>query len=146
MNFKDPILGRPCRALTLDVINSSEMQAFFDEMLAFSRGDRATRIKHVLVGLAAPQVGRDVRVIIVDVLANGKGGVGDARLYINPEIIERSEETEEWYEGCYSTGQVKGIVVGQVKLRFGRRIATDMITRDPFRLYCAYFFSMKSIT
>ncbi len=110
VNFQDPILTRKSRHLMAEEIHTSQMQQFFDEILAFSRGEQGDQNKHVLVGLAAPQVGRDVRVIVVDLMANGKGGIGDARLYINPEIIEHSEDTEEWYEGCYSTGHVKGIV------------------------------------
>jgi peptide deformylase len=50
------------------------------------------------------------RVIIVDSEANGKGKVGSIKEYINPEIIEVSGEEEEWYEGCFSTGNVTGIV------------------------------------
>lgn len=86
------------------------MQQFFDQMLVFGRGEQDDLNKSVLVGLAAPQVGKNIRVILVDVKADGKGHVSDLRLYINPEITEKSDEVDEWYEGCYSTGQVKGIV------------------------------------
>lgn len=80
------------------------MHAFFAE------GEQGDQQKSILVGLAAPQIGKNIRVILVDLKADGKGYTSDLRLYVNSEIIEKSKETEEWYEGCYSTGDVKGIV------------------------------------
>lgn len=50
------------------------------------------------------------RIILVDVKADGKGMVGDIRIYINPEITWESKKETEWYEGCYSTDRVCGIV------------------------------------
>jgi peptide deformylase len=76
----------------------------------FAKGEQSDQQKHILVGLAAPQIGKRIRVILVDIKADGKGRVSDLHLYINPEIIEVSSETNSWYEGCFSTGNVKGIV------------------------------------
>lgn len=57
------------------------------------------------VGLAAPQVGLDISLFIVD----GSGMVEDfpeledfKRVFINAEIIEESDETERDFEGCLS--------------------------------------------
>ncbi len=57
------------------------------------------------VGLAAPQVGRNVRILVVD----GTGLTdtypdlkGFRRAMINPEIIEKSEEATTYSEGCLS--------------------------------------------
>ena len=105
-----PLLRAKSRPLSEKEISDPKMQQLFDEMLAFAKGEQTDQQKHILVGLAAPQIGKDVRIILVDVKADGKGSVSDLRLYINPEIIECSEEKEEWYEGCFSTGNVKGIV------------------------------------
>lgn len=110
VDCEDPILNSRCEPLTLEMINDHKMQQFFDSMLAFARGEQSDQQKHVLVGLAAPQIGIALRVILVDIQANGKGGVAQLCLYINPEIIEFSEGTEVWYEACFSTGHVKGIV------------------------------------
>jgi peptide deformylase len=106
----DPILETKSRALTQEEIQDSRTQQFFDHMLLLARGEQGNARKSILVGLAAPQIGHAIRVILVDVQANGKGLVAELRLYINPEIVAYSEETEEWYEGCYSTGNIKGIV------------------------------------
>lgn len=52
------------------------------------------------VGLAAPQVGRSVRLICVD--QTGPKERAELRVYINPEIVERGEEMVESEEGCLS--------------------------------------------
>jgi peptide deformylase len=119
VDYNDPILDVRCSSLTEEEIKDPAMQKLFDGMFAFARGEQSDQQKHVLVGLAAPQIGKDIRVILVDTKADGKGGVSELRLYINPEILEFSQETEEWYEGCFSTGNVKGIVKRprQVKIK-----------------------------
>lgn len=56
-------------------------------------------------GLAAPQVGRSLRILIVDgtVLSDVYGYLKDfRRVMINPVLIEESEETSEYSEGCLS--------------------------------------------
>jgi peptide deformylase len=110
IDFNDPILDSPARPLSPVEIKSPEMQKLFDALLSFAKGEQGDLQKHVLVGLAAPQVGIGLQVILVDTEANGKGKVAHLRLYINPKITAFSQETESWYEGCYSTGNVKGVV------------------------------------
>jgi peptide deformylase len=110
VHVNDPILETASRQLSLKEINDPKTQAFFDAMLTFARGEQDDLEKRVLVGLAAPQVGKDIRLIVVDICANGKGQTGQLCLYVNPEIVTFSHETEQWYEACYSTGNVKGIV------------------------------------
>lgn len=48
------------------------------------------------VGLAAPQVGINKRIFVIDI------GDGNLRKVINPEFIEKSEECETNEEGCLS--------------------------------------------
>lgn len=48
------------------------------------------------VGLAAPQIGRGIRVFVV------KADDGVERTFINPQIIETSVETCSYEEGCLS--------------------------------------------
>lgn len=52
------------------------------------------------VGLAAPQVGMSLRVIVIDINSK-EGGKGGLISLINPEIIEHSGEVA-WEEGCLS--------------------------------------------
>lgn len=50
-------------------------------------------------GLAAPQVGKSLRILVLD--DNGSKGPRDPRVYINPEIVE-SEGEMLGEEGCLS--------------------------------------------
>ncbi len=57
------------------------------------------------VGLAAPQIGRNIRLFIVDATpwADDDSSLADfRRTFINPEIYECSEEQEFYNEGCLS--------------------------------------------
>lgn len=96
---------------------SKELEVIIEKMLLIAYGEQSDRKKPVLVGLAAPQIGIDKRIILVDAGANGKGDVSNLMVFVNPEIIWQSDESAEWYEGCYSTGQVCGIVSRPVTVR-----------------------------
>ena len=57
------------------------------------------------VGLAAPQIGKNIRLFVVDCTPWGEDdpSLADYRkVFINAEIYERSEETELFEEGCLS--------------------------------------------
>jgi peptide deformylase len=65
------------------------------------------------VGLAAPQVGKSIRVLIVDGTMLSKDMPeldGFKRVMINPVIKEESEELIEFNEGCLSIPDVNAIV------------------------------------
>ncbi len=105
----DSLLTRVAAEVNLADINSNDISKDIAEIFLVARGEQGE--KKTLVGLAAPQIGISKRIIVVDVMADGKGKVGDLRLYINPEIVWKSEtDGEEWYEGCFSTAQVCGVV------------------------------------
>lgn len=106
----DPILSRPSAPVSKEEIGTPLLRELIQRMFKIARGEREHRDKKIMVGLAAPQIGVAKRVILVDIGANGKGGISQLKAYINPKIISRSEEEAEWYEGCYSTGCVTGIV------------------------------------
>lgn len=61
------------------------------------------------VGLAAPQVGRNIRLIICKLNPGEKNEV--IVPMVNPELVEISEECEEGEEGCLSLPEVWGKVV-----------------------------------
>lgn len=106
----DHILVQTAGEIPIKDIASENTQKVIDKMLAFAYPEQSDRQKPVLVGLAAPQVKISKRLILVDVGADGHGGVSDLRVYINPEITWTSKEKEKWYEGCFSTDRVCGIV------------------------------------
>ncbi|MBI2600148.1 peptide deformylase [Candidatus Daviesbacteria bacterium] len=94
----------------LKLNNPLEILNIIEKMLKIAYGQQKDNKKAVMVGLAAPQIGISKKIILVDIAANGKGKVGDLRVYINPQIIWKSKKMGEWYEGCYSTGNICGIV------------------------------------
>ncbi len=53
------------------------------------------------IGLAAPQVGEAIRMIVVDTEWNEEGNERDPLILVNPEIIDRDGKIV-WTEGCLS--------------------------------------------
>ncbi len=118
----NPLLKKIAEEVSGSQLNSPEIRNIAEVMLKIIKGEQKGHKKGV--GLAAPQIGISKRIILVDIKADGKGKVGDLRIsfpkensllaklkvYINPKIIWKSKRAGEWYEGCYSTGRVCGIV------------------------------------
>ena len=69
------------------------------------------------VGLAAPQVGHNVRLIIVSLLKDRDDENFSTVMMINPEITEHSNETEKDIEGCLSVPWEKGKVSRFTKIK-----------------------------
>lgn len=70
------------------------------------------------VGLAAPQVGRNIRLIVVKLNPGEHNEI--VFPMVNPVIIETSEETEEGEEGCLSLPGIWGKVqrASRIVLRY----------------------------
>lgn len=72
------------------------------------------------VGLAAPQVGDGRRILVVDgsdVVEIYPELKGFKRVMINPELLEESEETADFGEGCLSVPDIHCNVVRPEKIR-----------------------------
>ena len=73
------------------------------------------------VGLAAPQVGKLIRVLVVDGSPLADDDVPELkefkRALINPVIVEESEETVEYSEGCLSIPDIHADVVRPEKIK-----------------------------
>ncbi len=91
--YGDPALRR--KAETVEVID--------DDVRDICRLMVEVMIRGNGVGLAAPQIGISKRIFVLD---------ADDKLYvfINPELVELSEETEETKEGCLSVPGVDAAV------------------------------------
>lgn len=94
VHFPDPVLR--ARAKPVPQVD--------DEVRAVAR--RMIELMHEArgVGLAAPQVGLEWRMFV----ANVTGEPEDDRVYINPELIEPSAQTEPEEEGCLSLPGIRG--------------------------------------
>ena len=86
LNKSDETLHKVCRPV----------EKFDEKLWTWLDDMKETLAKANGVGLAAPQVAILRRFCIID--------VGDGNVYelINPEIIEKSEETQRVLEGCLS--------------------------------------------
>jgi peptide deformylase len=96
LKYPDDKLRLKCRAVTIDKIGDPETQELIVNLI------------HTLyiengVGLAAPQVGDDRRIIVLDV------GNGPCAL-INPKIVSASIRKTKSREGCLSIPGTNGIV------------------------------------
>lgn len=113
----DPLLAKVAEAIPQHQINAEKTKKIIKAMLKIAYGEQKDNKKPVMVGLAAPQIGISKRIILVDAKADGKGRVGDLKIYVNPEIVWKSKKETEWYEGCYSTGRICGIVSRPVSIK-----------------------------
>jgi len=98
------------RSLEVERLGSSDTAAMLQSLLTDMRDTMA----HLNgAGLAAPQIGVNLRVVIFGVKANPRypdaEEVPDTVL-INPVLEPMSEETEEGWEGCLSVPGMRGLV------------------------------------
>lgn len=92
----NPELREQSRLVTDEELKSSGIQTLIDNMLETMKVENG-------VGLAAPQVGEHLRIIIVET-ANGP------EAFVNPKIVSRSFAMTDSQEGCLSIPGVFGWV------------------------------------
>lgn len=63
-----------------------------------------------MVGLAAPQVGVLKRIVLIDLTADGSLKKQTLQVVINPVITRKSATTIQGREGCWSCGNICGVV------------------------------------
>jgi peptide deformylase len=68
------------------------------------------------IGLAAPQVGEAVRLVVMDTDWTEEGAERDPLVLVNPEILER-EGTLTWLEGCLSVPDFQAEVERAARVR-----------------------------
>ncbi|MCI0341393.1 MAG: peptide deformylase [Planctomycetales bacterium] len=68
------------------------------------------------IGLAAPQVGLDRRIIVMNLA--GRPGAGEERVLVNPTVLAESRDTSETEEGCLSFPGISGRVARAASVRF----------------------------
>lgn len=118
----DPKLNEESCEVCPCMITSDEIQGIIDTMLDIAYGETKDRSKAILVGLAAPQIGIQKCIILVDTAATGlftkdsEPPPPKIKEFINPEILWQSEEKSYWREGCFSTDRICGIVPRSEKI------------------------------
>lgn len=134
----DPQLTKAAKEILLSQISSPEIKKIAEVMLKIIKGEQKKLQKGV--GLAAPQIGILKRIILVDIAASKKGVGGDLRIYVNPKIIWKSKREGEWYEGCYSTGKVCGIVSRPTSIKIEGLNIDGKLIQEKYTGYMARIF------
>jgi peptide deformylase len=113
IHYPDPRLKKA--SSPVQNITPEQLRELAGKMLQLMREARG-------VGLAAPQVGENVRLFVM----NPSGDPKDDRVYVNPQLLE-AEGSEEDEEGCLS---LPGINARIVRDRTVRIRATDLDGRE----------------
>jgi peptide deformylase len=107
--YGDPVLRKTTRALKKDEMDVQKLAADMYETMYSASG----------VGLAAPQIGLDIRVFVVDGTPFNDGEdeedkdnslEGFKKVFINPVILEESGDEWAFEEGCLSIPGIRGDV------------------------------------
>jgi peptide deformylase len=115
----DPVLRRKAKKVT---VFDKDLQTLIDDMIETMRQAPG-------VGLAAPQVGISVRLIVVE-YGEDEDEEAPKKLYavINPEMVSASTEMVEGMEACLSIPRIMGDVERHEKIvvkglnRFGKPV------------------------
>ena len=109
--YGPPVLRKEAQDITADYPELKQLIADMFETLTHADA----------VGLAAPQIGRDIRLVVIDldVLKDDMPEYADFRkAYINPHIVEYDDtETDSQEEGCLSLPAIHEKVTRPKRIR-----------------------------
>ncbi len=140
LKSSDPDLLKTAKKIPESKISSKETTKIIQKMIKIASGEQGNADKPIMVGLAAPQIGISKRIILVDLKADGKGTVGDLRVFINPQITYFSKKENAWYEGCYSLPGICGIVKRPTTIKVKAFTDHGQIWEDKVSGYVARIF------
>ena len=122
VTFPEPLLRLKSKQVTKF---DTELQTLVDNMFETMRAAPG-------VGLAAPQIGESLRLVVVEYTEDEDENAKPKKyVLINPEIVKRSEETVTDIEGCLSLPGLAGIVerheavTVKAKNRFGKPLKIE---------------------
>ena len=106
--YGDPILKKPAKKVPSDQQDVSVLVADMFETMSHASG----------VGLAAPQIGKPLRIFVMDSTpmkaSEEPSEPGLRQVFINPEIIEEYGEKWPFEEGCLSIPGIREDVIAVV--------------------------------
>ena len=111
--FGHPILRKETEEIESDYPNLKELLKNMYDTMYYSKG----------MGIAAPQIGRNIRIFIVDTLQLDSDDRDESssefikETFINPIMIEESGKNWEYEEGCLSIPDVRGNVSRKPQIR-----------------------------
>jgi len=104
--YGDPILRR----------RASDVTAFDPELRAIVEDMVETMRREEGVGLAAPQVGFEMRLLVALQMETPEDSEADPIVMVNAEIVGRSPETWVFEEGCLSIPGIRGDVTRPLRV------------------------------
>ncbi len=105
--YGDPVLKRRAQDIAKDSIDVKQLAEDMFETMKSAHG----------IGLAAPQIGKSIRMFVVDGRPLEEDDMMDfVKVFINPEIVEEEGEPWKFEEGCLSIPGVREEVSRQPKL------------------------------
>lgn len=93
--YGQPVLRKKAQSITADYPDLAALIADMFETMYAAKG----------VGLAAPQIGRDIRLFVMDTLQLDKDGEipsGVRKVFINAELLDENGDPWLYEEGCLS--------------------------------------------
>jgi peptide deformylase len=108
--YGDPVLRK--RAKDIEK-NSIDLKAFLQDMFDTMYAAHG-------IGLAAPQIGKSIRIFVVDgtTLDDIEDDMtGFKKVFINPELLDESGDEWEFEEGCLSIPNIREKIARQEKLK-----------------------------
>jgi len=114
LKMGDPRLLRVAPAVPREQLGTRELQQLIDDM--FDTMHHANG-----AGLAAPQIGVDLQLVIFGFKNNARYPDAPAvpeTVLINPTIVPLSDEREEGWEGCLSVPGLRGVVPRYARIRY----------------------------
>ncbi|MBU1002464.1 MAG: peptide deformylase [Proteobacteria bacterium] len=96
--YPDPVLAQ----------KAARIEAITPDVKQLAQDMAETMYANDGIGLAAPQVGQSVRLVVVDL--SGPEVRDDLRVFVNPVITEKSSEIVETEEGCLSVATLRANV------------------------------------
>jgi peptide deformylase len=106
MEFKLRYYGDPILRIVCDPV-----EVFDEHLQAEAAAMIETMYRERGIGLAAPQVGMNKRLIVAIEMEHMDDHDAPAIALVNPEVLERSRETWEYDEGCLSIPGISAPVI-----------------------------------
>lgn len=108
--YGQPVLRKKCKDIDSDY---PELNALIENMFD-------TMYEAEGVGLAAPQIGLDIRLFVIDLAPLAEDNpkyLGFKKVFINPKIIERTGNVVKFEEGCLSLPGINEVVEREETIR-----------------------------
>ena len=112
LRLGDPRLLQPASEVTR--FNQAELDTLIEDIFDTMKAEDGA-------GLAAPQIGVGLRVVIFGFDSNPRyphSGAVPETVLINPEIIPLSDAMEDGWEGCLSVPGMRGVVTRYSHIRY----------------------------